>query len=114
MEPVSYDELKQMRERDEDFLLINVLPTEQFSKQHILGSISLPHEDAHFVELVEKVAGGKERTVVVYCANFDCHASTKAGMKLESADFRNVLEFEGGMEEWAEKENMLAALASTA
>jgi CBS domain-containing protein len=58
-------------------VLANVLPPEAFNKQHIRTSINVPHEDPDFTAVMEKVAGGKSRKIVVYCASFDCDASEK-------------------------------------
>ncbi|MCG5516796.1 MULTISPECIES: rhodanese-like domain-containing protein [unclassified Ectothiorhodospira] len=43
-----------------------------------------------------RVAGGKDRKIVVYCANFDCDASRKAAAKLDNTGFTDVLDYEGG------------------
>mgnify|MGYP003626742147 CR=1 FL=1 len=40
--------------------------------------------------------------VVVYCANFDCPASTDAARKLDEAGFNNVYDYEGGTQDWME------------
>ncbi|MWJ28552.1 rhodanese-like domain-containing protein [Halomonas sediminis] len=104
MKAITRDDLKVMNETEhEDFVLINVLPRDAFNKQHIRTSINIPVKDDDFVEKVEDVAGGKDRKVVVYCANFDCDASPKAAKKLEEAGFTQVYDYEGGTEDWFEK-----------
>lgn len=101
MQSIDRDTLKQMNEvNHEDFVLINVLPREAFRAQHIRTSINIPVSDDAFAERVEAVAGGKDREIVVYCANFDCDASPKAAKKLEDSGFTNVLDYEGGTEDW--------------
>ena len=40
-------------------------------------------------------------TVVVYCANWHCSASERFGNELRSRHFEYVLEFKGGILEWA-------------
>jgi rhodanese-related sulfurtransferase len=84
----------------EDFVLINVLPEDNFNEKHIRTSINIPHEDKQFTEMVEKVAGSKDRKIVVYCASFDCDASKKAAEKLEKAGFDRVYDYEGGTKDW--------------
>ena len=104
MKPITRDELKRMNEtRHEDFVLINVLPRDAFEKKHIRTSINIPVESNDFEKRVEAVAGGKDRKIVVYCANFDCDASPKAARKLEAAGFSQVYDYEGGTEDWFEK-----------
>lgn len=104
MKTISRDELKQMNEtRHEDFVLINVLPRKAFEERHIRTSINIPVASDDFVERVEEVAGGKDRKIVVYCANFDCDASSKAASHLEADGFTRVFDYEGGTEDWFEQ-----------
>lgn len=101
MKNISRDDLKQMNETEhEDFVLINVLPRDAFNREHIRTSISVPVEEPSFLEQVEAVTGGKDRKIVVYCANFECDASPKAAKKLEDAGFTEVYDYEGGTEDW--------------
>lgn len=101
MKAITREDLERMNEtQKEDFVLINVLPEEDFKKEHIRTSINIPQDREDFVETVEKIAGGKDREVVVYCANFDCPASPEAAKKLDQAGFRHVLDYEGGTEDW--------------
>ena len=103
MKSISRQQLETMNEEaKEDFVLANVLSPDAFNKQHIRSSINVPHEDPDFTEVMEKVAGGKSRKIVVYCASFDCDASEKAARKLDEAGFRNVLDYEGGTKDWLE------------
>ena len=103
MKPITRLELKRMNdEREQDFVLINVLPREKFNKQHIRTSINLPSEDSDFVQMVEKVAVYKDRKIVVYCASFECDASPKAAKKLDEAGFSQVFDYEGGAKDWLE------------
>ena len=52
-----------------DFLLVNALPAETFAEEHIPGSLSLPTATID-AETAARVLGDKERTVVLYCANY--------------------------------------------
>lgn len=104
MKAITRDDLKTMNETEhEDFVLINVLDREAFNKEHIRTSINVPASNPNFVDIVETVVGGKNRKVVVYCANFDCNASPKAGKLLEDAGFTQVYDYEGGTKDWFEK-----------
>lgn len=104
MKAITRDELKVMNETEhEDFVLINVLARDAFSKQHIRTSINIPVKDENFVDKVADVVGGKDRKVVVYCASFDCDASSKAAKRLEEAGFTQVYDYEGGTRDWFEK-----------
>jgi len=100
MENPTARQLKAILERDEDVRLINVLPEGYFSRKHIPGSLNVPLEKETFVERVESLVGGKRERLVVYCADAECSASTKARRKLERAGFTDVAEFEGGLAAW--------------
>ncbi|MCG5516804.1 MULTISPECIES: rhodanese-like domain-containing protein [unclassified Ectothiorhodospira] len=104
MKTIDREQLKQMNEeKHEDFVLINVLPREAFKKQHIRTSINIPVGSDDFTEQVDRIAGGKDRKIVVYCANFDCDASRKAAAKLDDTSFTNVFDYEGGTQDWFEQ-----------
>ena len=110
MKTLTKKELKAMNEQtQEDFVLINVLSQEDFNKQHIRTSINLPYKADDFEEAVERVAGSKERKIVVYCASFDCNASLKAAEKLDDAGFTSVFDYEGGTKDWFSKKEQQAA-----
>jgi rhodanese-related sulfurtransferase len=102
MKTVSRGELKAMIESDEDFELINVLSPDTFQKGHIPGSYNIPLTEGNFVGRVEQTVGGKDKTIVTYCASYDCPASREAANALEQAGFTEVYAFEGGMREWRE------------
>lgn len=101
MQAITRDQLKRMNEQEhEDFVLINVLPQDTFNEDHIRTSVNVPIENDDFLDIVERIAGSKDRKIVVYCANFDCDASPKAAKKLEDAGFSRVFDYEGGTSDW--------------
>ena len=101
MQPINRQELEDMNGSEKrDFVLINVLAPEAFRKNHIRTSVNIPATLSDFEAQVERVAGGKERPVVLYCANFECPASTDAAEKLDAAGFQHVYDYEGGAEDW--------------
>lgn len=100
MNTLKASELKTMIDNEEDFTLINVLPREEFEKQHIPNSQNVPHDRDTFVSDVKTLVGSKDAKVVVYCANRECQASPKAADKLVTAGFTNVYDFEDGMAGW--------------
>jgi rhodanese-related sulfurtransferase len=100
MNTITATQLKRMMDGDESFDLVNVLPEEDFQKQHIPGSINLPVKNHDFVSQVQqRVGGDKEREIVVYCASKQCDASSTAARNLERAGFTNI---EAGMQGWKE------------
>jgi len=95
---ISAEDLKAMRDRGADMVLINTLPEEKFAEGHIAGSENVPNDAPHFVEEIERLAGSKGRHVVVYCGGGK--ESALAAFALEDAGFTNVDHFQGGMTEW--------------
>jgi rhodanese-related sulfurtransferase len=102
MKKISTDELKDMRDRGDDFALVNVLPAEKFAQTRIPGAMNIPFGDADFAARVEDETGGKEGTIVVYCTNMECPKSTRAAEALEAAGFTSVFDYKGGAEAWEE------------
>lgn len=107
------DRLEEWLERDEtpegdDFLLVNVLGEEEFEKAHIPGSHNVPVKRARLENEIERLAGGKESPVVVYCAGSECEASTDAARRLSNAGFEKVFAYSGGMASWIEAGNEVA------
>src|SRR5690625_5652127 len=100
MQAISHSDLKTMNETEHrDFVLINVLPQDSFNQEHIRTSVNVPVDEDNFASRVEQIAGRKEREVVVYCASFDCDASTRAAEKLQQEGITQVDDDEGGTEE---------------
>lgn len=96
---ITRDELIKMVSSGQKFKLVDVLDKEHFQKEHIKGAISLP------VNEIEKKAAtmlNKSETIVVYCASFNCQASTKACEKLLSLGYKNVLDYKGGLKDYKE------------
>lgn len=96
---ITRDELMKMVSSGQKFKLVDVLDKEHFQKEHIKGAISLP------VNEIEKKAAKilkKSETIVVYCASFDCQASTKASEKLLSMGYKDVLDYKGGLKDYKE------------
>lgn len=109
MRTIDYQTLRQKIDRRDEFLLVNTLPRDEFSKEHIQGSVNIPVEEEDFASQVEKKTGSKDHEVVVYCSGEGCTASRKAGEALTKAGFTNVRLYEGGMKEWNRNKKRKAA-----
>ena len=79
-------------------LIIDVLSPRSYKKGHIKGAINIP------LKQLKKEAAklDKSAKVVVYCANYQCHASTQAAKLLGKLGFKNVYDYKGGIKEWNE------------
>lgn len=96
---ITRDELMNMISSGERFKLVDVLDKAHYEREHIKGATSLP------VNEIGKKAGKmlkKDEAIVVYCASFDCQASTNAAEKLFSMGYTNVLDYKGGLKDYKE------------
>ena len=103
MKTITTKELKELLDKHRDLALINTLGAHSFERTRIPGAINVSQDHSDFVQRVEEQVGGKDKPVVVYCANLTCDSSEKAAKKLEEAGFTAVLRYPGGFAAW-EKE----------
>ena len=107
MKTLDTEQLKNLMESAEEFVLINVLSEEAFENNHIPGSINIPVEGPGFTDDVVTEVVDQDQRIVVYCADEDCPASAEAAEKLESAGYTNVYDYEGGMAAWQDDGNLV-------
>lgn len=101
MHAIEWEDLKgKLDEAAGELLLISVQPPEEYDREHISGSINIPLQTPRFADRVAEIAGNRERTVVLYCADINCDASTKAATELEAEGFTNVYDYEAGIRDW--------------
>ena len=103
MKTITTDQLKDLRDKDDNVTLVNTLAAESFEKTRIPGAVNVPLEDGDFTARIEQEAGGKHKPVVVYCASEQCNSSEKAATKLEEAGFTDVTRYTGGAAAWSEE-----------
>lgn len=96
---ITRDELMAMVSSGEKFKLVDVLDGAHYEKEHIKGAISLPVNDID--KKAEKMLK-KDETILVYCASFECMASTNAAEKLKAMGYKNVLDYKGGLKDYKE------------
>lgn len=92
-------QLKDKIDRTEDFALVEVLGPETFAEFHIPGAVNVPVDDT-FEDGIQKAVPDKNKLVVVYCRDIECHASAKAVRRMEALGYNNVLEFHNGKVGW--------------
>ncbi|MEX0672560.1 MAG: rhodanese-like domain-containing protein [Candidatus Paceibacterota bacterium] len=100
-ETISRDELKEKIDHESDFVLIDVLGEHSFERAHIPGAISIDAHDDNFISEIEAKVPNKESELVIYCASFACGLSTDVARKLIEAGYHAVVDFEGGLRDWA-------------
>lgn len=104
MQQVTTEDLKKIQQTEEPFVLVNVLPAAKFAETEIPGAVNVPFEDPDFADRVAELAGGKDRSVITYCASEECPASTDAARKLEAAGFTDVFDYKAGAKGWKDFE----------
>ncbi len=94
---MSSTELHQRIEKDEDFVLIDVLSDEAFADEHIPGALNIP-----LTELRQRAKSDLSRNqrIVVYGFDHDDDTSHQAATILEELGFRKVSDFDGGISAW--------------
>jgi rhodanese-related sulfurtransferase len=107
MNVIDHADLAAKFSRNENFLLVNVLPADYFSIAHIPGSLNIPLDTPAFEEVVARTAASRDREIILYCANMSCSMSSQAARNLEEAGFTNITDFAGGTQEWKDAGNIL-------
>ncbi len=102
METVSTEELVELKDSGEEFVLVDVLGEDHYQDGHIPGSINIPLDQVGS-EAIERF--DVDQQIIVYCKDKDCAASPKAAKKLEKLGFENIKDYEVGLKGWKETGN---------
>jgi len=97
LEFITMEGLLEMFENKGSFKLVEVLAKEEYDKGHIPGAINIPLDE---LKTLVKQKLKKTDTIVVYCASYACHASTKAARRLLDLGYQHILDFKGGKRWW--------------
>ena len=102
MRIVTAEDVNELFRTDADVIVLDVLGEESYRERHLPGAINVPVESASFVERVQTLVPDKGRTIVTYCADAECDASTKAARTLEGLGYAHILEFKDGLKGWTQ------------
>jgi rhodanese-related sulfurtransferase len=94
---ITMENLLEMLENKERFKLVEVLAKDEYGKGHIPGAINIPLDE---LEILADQYLKKTEKIVVYCASYNCHASTEAARKLLELGYLRVVDFKGGKRWW--------------
>ncbi len=88
--------------KEEDVVVLNVLPEGDFEKLHIKGSFNVPlgNDNQAFVKVVEDNYG-RDKFFITYCANINGPEGSEAAKILKENGF-NAEDFPGGVQSWME------------
>lgn len=97
---ITRNELKEKLERGYPVVLVEALPEMYYRKAHLPGAINIPPDQLR--ELASRLLPDKDAEVIVYCSSFTCRHSSTAAATLLELGYRNVKDYEGGKQDWAE------------
>ncbi|MBI4335588.1 MAG: rhodanese-like domain-containing protein [Candidatus Omnitrophica bacterium] len=101
---ISYEQFQKIRASGEKYFLFDVLSYDSYEEGHIEGAKSFPLNTISEKTANEKMPKGAN--VVVYCASFQCSASSAAADRLSKLGYK-ALDYKGGLKEWQGKGNEL-------
>jgi rhodanese-related sulfurtransferase len=84
-------------------LIIDARPAAEYRELHIEGAVNLTAQHLEGAQVPDQLRDvDRNRAIVVYCANEDCHASLQVAELLQSRGFTQVAVFLGGFRAWDE------------
>ena len=92
---ISQEEAKQMMEKDDGHVIVDVRRQDEYDAGHIPGAVLIPNESIG-TERPEELPD-LEQTILVYCRSG--RRSKEAAQKLADMGYTNVYEF-GGIIDW--------------
>ena len=102
MNTITREELKRKLDRNEDFVLIDVLDEDEFQDFHLPRARNVPLRTSDFSRRIQTLVPDKKTPIIVYCADFECQASSNAAEILESLGYQEVRHYAQGKEDWRE------------
>ncbi|HLR24916.1 MAG TPA: rhodanese-like domain-containing protein [Fodinibius sp.] len=96
---ISAEALQQKLRSKEVPVVINTLTPEAYRAKRIPGSINIP---TNHMDRMEEVVPDKGQPLVVYCADADCDASPKAANALVDLGYKQVTDFQEGLQGWTQ------------
>ncbi|MHB1528059.1 MAG: rhodanese-like domain-containing protein [Acidiferrobacteraceae bacterium] len=101
---ISADELRERREQNEDFLLVDVREAAEYERRHLPGAVLIPRgtiegaADPTYRHRVDVLCGARDRSVVLYCQTGG--RSALATDTLIQMGFQDVTSLAGGIDLW--------------
>ena len=97
---ITKEALKKKIDERSDFVLIDTLGAASYTKRHLPGAISIDAHEENFILRMKRQVPDKDQEIIVYCASVSCQLSPHAAQKLVDAGYMNVVDFEGGLQDW--------------
>lgn len=100
MQTIDRRTLETKLDRGDDFVLLEVLPREDFDRGHIPGARHLPADEVR--ERAAEIVPDKSTEIVTYCSDAECELSGNAARLLTEMGYENVREYPGSKQDWKE------------
>jgi phage shock protein E len=92
---ISPSEVKQLMDKGEDVLLVDVRTLPEYMQRHIAGSVHLPLDDIRHKH--DAVLPDKTKAIIVYCLSGA--RSARAASELAALGYANIADM-GGINAW--------------
>jgi rhodanese-related sulfurtransferase len=102
MDEITADELREMIERGDDFVLVDALAPMVYAHSHLPGAINLPPSAVDATRCAKRMPD-LDTEIVVYCSNEHCDDSVATAERLRALGYTNVRHYAGGKDEWRER-----------
>jgi rhodanese-related sulfurtransferase len=99
MKSVDREQLLEMMERGDDFVLIDALSPISFAALRLPGAVNIP--PGTVAERAPRRIPDPATEVIVYCQNPACDASVEVAERLIELGYLNVGHYAGGRDDWA-------------
>lgn len=93
---IDHKALKDMMDRGEEFILLDVRDTPEYKRDHLPGAVHLLISD---MDKKAKQMLDTDLLVVTYSEDYNCPASTIAAEKLEKMGFKTA-DYKGSYKDW--------------
>ena len=95
---ISRDQVIELIETAQDFILVDTLPRPAFDEGHLPGAINIVSDE--ILTRAPQAIQDPDKAVVVYCASAACQRAGLAAERLESLGYTNVFHYVEGKRDW--------------
>ena len=96
--PIRRETLRARLEAGEPLTLVETLAATSYARGHLPGAIDLPPGEAR--RLAPALFPDRDAEIVLYCASYDCDASSRVAAVLTALGYTNLVEYHGGKADW--------------
>lgn len=101
---VPYIELEQLHQKRDKVIIVDVRTAYEYDTLRIKDSLNISVHDSGFVEAMLKLrADNPTKEIVTYCNGRTCNKSYEAVQKCRNVKIDNVIAYDAGILDWAEK-----------